>query len=67
MSVSIDEIQELEKRTQEIEEKKSQKKSDREQKKVAKEKFQRRQLIEKLVAPVLFILTIVVSWVISLF
>lgn len=55
------ELQELERRTQEIEDTREAKKAEREEKKRLKELHQRRLHQEKMVAPVLLILTLLVS------
>lgn len=66
MSVTIDEIRELEKRTQEIEQQKAQKQAERDQKRLEREKKKQRELWEKLVAPVLLLLSVLISLIIKL-
>lgn len=61
-----DSIEEFEKKSQEIEQEKEKKKQDRENKKREKELKKKRKRQEKLVAPILFFLTFLISLVIFL-
>lgn len=59
--------QELIARTQAVEDEKEQKKQERLQKKAEKEQKIRQQRLEKLVAPILLITTIIISILVKLF
>lgn len=62
--VPQEEIQEFQRRTEEIEAEKERKRRTRELKKKQKEKKKKRQRQEKMVAPVLFIIFWLVSWIV---
>ncbi len=63
----LDKIDELQKTTQEIEEEKYQKKLAREERKFHKEQALKRKKRERWVAPVLLLLTILVSYLVWIF
>lgn len=65
MSVTIDEIQELERKTREIEVAKQKKAREREAKRKAKEKAARLAVWEKLVAPILLIVSVIIALIVS--
>lgn len=59
--------QDLIKRTQAVEDEKAEKKRIRLEKKEARERKKHQQKIEKLVAPILLILTIIISFIVKFF
>lgn len=65
MSVTINEIQALERKTREIEEQKQKKDRERRAKATAKTKAARRQFWEKLVAPILLIISVISALIVS--
>lgn len=58
--------EEIEKSTEEIEAEKEQKKFEREERKFLKEHAKKRQKMERLIAPLLLILTIILSYLLLL-
>lgn len=61
------ELKEIERQTEKIEAEKEKKRREREEKKAERLKKKRRYFLEKLVAPALFILTVVVSLLLATF
>ncbi len=60
------ELKKIEDKTQLLEFEKEAKRLEREQRKRAKEAKKRRQLFAKLIAPILFLITVLVAWFLKL-